>query len=979
MRTLRWISAAALAVGSLGCATPAREDPRPAETSEPAPDAAKLARAVAAAQSEQVRCADEPLVCDPRLTTGTLPNGLRYVVRRHGNPAGRMSLWMHVASGSLNESEEQRGLAHFLEHLAFNGSANFPPGSCVPFFQSLGLRFGNDQNAFTNYGETTYQLALPNARPETLGKALLFFSDVATKLSLLPQEIDDERQIILEEKRARGGGSMRVREHVAARVAPESTYGRRMPIGVEDQIRKFTQEDFRDYYGRFYKVSNMTLMAVGDQEPSVVVEEIRKAFADAPAEPRPSCRDCGAKPTQGRRAIVAQDAEITNCTITFLRVAPPRPPTTMTSRLRGELVEELAVRAFGRRSRRLTAAGKASYLEAGCGSRDVACAMTQFSASARTAPGKWRKSLVDLGATLQTARLHGFTDREVELARRAIVAEAEEREDREATSTAREILQRMNADVGHEEPILSAAQRLAATRALLPTISTRECSELFAARFDPTNVVFILEIPSSAKPPTEEEFLGLATAAADVTPEAPAEVEAPDAVLPEPAAGGKVAESSVHEGAAVVSAWLENGVRVHAKRMDVRRNEVTVTITFPGGAIEETEKDRGVCEAAAQAWARPAGGGFTAGQISDLMLGKKAHVRGSAGLDTMTLTVAGDPSGLEDGLKLAHLLLTEPTVEPRTLGGWQTNMRQSIAARKLNPVGVMGEAIDDAFFGKDDVRNHALETSQTSKVKSADATAKLREIARTRPCEVAVVGDVDPDAALALVAKHLGALPARPRIGPTALAELRTAKPPTGPIVVNRDIPVMTPEAVVNDGFFGADASNRRDARALDVAARVLTSRMIAEIRERRQLVYSVRCGSRPAVVFPGMGTFGVQAPTDPAKAAALADCIEEMFAAFAKDGPTEAEMTVALGQAANQLDEEMRNPAAWTSFLSTMDYRGNDLDAFVAGPAAVQKVTAAEVRSTFERYWRPEARYRFIVTPTGGAAKPEGAADDDE
>src|SRR5580765_1515729 len=139
--------------------------------------------------------AEDRLPTDPALVTGTLPNGLSYVVRPHKNPEGRVSIWLHVSSGSLNETDATRGLAHYLEHMAFNGSANFPPGSVVPFFQSLGLAFGRDQNAFTSFDQTTYQLALPGGGRDVVEKGMLFMSDVAMRLSLAPAAIDSERQV----------------------------------------------------------------------------------------------------------------------------------------------------------------------------------------------------------------------------------------------------------------------------------------------------------------------------------------------------------------------------------------------------------------------------------------------------------------------------------------------------------------------------------------------------------------------------------------------------------------------------------------------------------------------------------------------------------------------------------------------------------------------------------------------------------------
>ena len=146
---------------------------------------------------------------DPALVKGELENGLKYIVKQHANPPGKAIVWMHMSSGSLNETPRQRGLAHYLEHMAFNGSENFPPGQVVPFFQSMGMTFGRDQNAFTNMTQTTYQLTLPKADADTLGKGMMFFSDIVSKLALTPKEIEAERQIILEERRRGLSGRQR--------------------------------------------------------------------------------------------------------------------------------------------------------------------------------------------------------------------------------------------------------------------------------------------------------------------------------------------------------------------------------------------------------------------------------------------------------------------------------------------------------------------------------------------------------------------------------------------------------------------------------------------------------------------------------------------------------------------------------------------------------------------------------------------------
>ncbi|HEV2057350.1 MAG TPA: insulinase family protein [Methylomirabilota bacterium] len=908
--------------------------------------------------------ADEKLPTDPALVTGTLPNGLAYIIRPHKNPEGRVGIWLHVASGSLNETEAQRGLAHYLEHMAFNGTANFPPGSVVPFFQSLGMAFGRDQNAFTGFDQTTYTLTLPGGGRDLVEKGMLYMADIAMRMSLGPAEIDSEREVILEEKRARSGARQRVQDQVYERLAPESTLGRRLPIGIEQTIKSVTRPDFQDYYSRWYVLSNMTLIVVGDMDPAMVADVIAQQFGGAPAAPKPAPRDAGVKPTTGPRAIVVTDPELTRADVSIVRLEPPRGPVTTVGQERHELVGRIGMWTFDRRASAEIAAGRASFLEVDASTQEYPGTMRMISVEASGLPGTWRAMLKDLGIALQRARLHGFTEREVQDARVALLADAEEGARREATRPAREVLRQLNGDVTRGSRSISAAQKQALLQRLLPGITAREVSDAFAAAFDPSRAMFIAELPASDEVPSGAQLLALGRAAVAVKPGKPAEVARATTLLATAPRGGAVAESLPHPASGVTSMWLDNGVRVHHRYMDQRKNEASIAITLAGGPIQETAANRGITEAALRAWDRPATSRLSSTQIRDLMTGAKVRVRGAATGDTVTLTVSGDAAELERGLQLAYLLLTDPLIEQPALEQWRDAEVQRINQRKSQPMQVLVDTSTAAIYPPGAVRARPLTVEQVRAITRPAAQEWLRRLITEAPIEAAVVGDVDRDTATRLAAKYLAALPARPRISDKTLADLRAIPPPQGPISVAESIETLTPQAGVLAGFFGADLRDVRDTRLLNVASRVLTTRMTKSIREERQLVYSIGASSEPAVVYPGFGLFAAIAPTDPGKAPALAAAIEEMFADFAKGGPTPDELAVAKKQMANLLDETLKTPNFWLNRLSTLDYRALGLDDLLDAPAQYQRFTAREIQDAFVRYDRPDARFRFVITP---------------
>ena len=425
-----------------------------------------------------------------------------------------------------------------------------------------------------------------------------------------------------------------------------------------------------------------------------------------------------------------------------------------------------------------------------------------------------------------------------------------------------------------------------------------------------------------------------------------------------------MAESVEHAASGVTSARLDNGVKVHHRFMDQRKNEATVAITLAGGVIQEDGGNRGITEAAAQAWERPATSTLSSPQIESLMTGKKVRVTGGVGGDTLTLTVSGNPADLEAGLQLAYLLLTDPVLEPAGLEQWKEKEIQAIAARKREAWGVLMESMAAAFYPREAARLHPLTADQVRAISREAAQAWLRKLIATAPIEVAVVGDIDRATAMALTSRYLGALSARDPISDKTLSGLRAVTRPTGPLIVKQTVDAAAPQAVVLEGFFGTDMQNLADVRRLAMASRLLTTRMHKTIREDKQLVYSIGAGSRPALEYPGFGLFLAQAPTDPAKTDALAAAVDEVYVDFARGGPSADELTVARKQMLNSVDETFKNPDFWLNRLGTLDYRGTDLTEVMRGRQHYEQMTDAEIREAFNRYFTPAGRLRFVVVP---------------
>lgn len=910
----------------------------------------------------------DPLPTDERLTTGTLDNGLGYIIRPHQNPPGKVGVWIHIGTGSLNETDEQRGLAHYLEHMAFNGSESFPPGEVVNYFESIGLTFGRDQNAFTSFDQTAYQLYLPDAERATLGKALTFFRDVAGGLLLRPEDIEEERGIIFEELRTGKGAQQRIRDQWLARLAPGSLIGDRLPIGTEETLAAVERDDFLAYYRKWYVPSNMSVLIVGDIDAAVAEEEVRAVFGDLPTVADPENMDANVSAYTERRVIVAHDPEIAQAEVALMVLDEAEGPSTDIAGLRKELTRQLASEAFNRRLAAKVDAGEARMLGGGAFSQDLFSVMQLSQASAAAKPGAWDETLEDLTTEVRRAELHGFSEQEIEVARSSLLARLEQDAQQEPTLPERVILLRLAGTVAAGEPHTSPMQILELARGLVPFIRPGEASRAFAELFDTSRATFLIQIPTGDGVPQESDVLSMASAFAERAPEPDAEEEFADTLMEQAPTPGEIVEITGHADSGVWTATLDNGVVVHHKRMDQRRNFVDVRITLLGGEIQEDAGNRGVTLAASQAWARPATASLTGNQVRQIMAGTKMQVGGIAQDDFMQMTMTGSPEDLETGMQLAHLLLTEPRLETVPFEQWRTGTIQGLQAAERDPMGSLQRAITDAIYPPEAVQARMITADQVRSLRMRDAQRWLSGLVTQSPVEVAIVGDISREDAFELARTYLGSLTDRSPMAGAAIDGASAISMPTADATRTVEIETQTPTAGVVAGFFASDSADLRDTRLLQLASRTLSTRLIKRVREEERLVYSIGASVRPGEAYPGYGMMLAGSATDPVNAETLADRIAEIFADFAESGPTDEEFATAKAQIAKTLGEAFEEPSFWAVQLSQLEKRGRSLDDLVSALETYAGFTADDVKTVYAKY-HAKPKVRVIVRPAPAPA----------
>ncbi len=907
--------------------------------------------------------ADTPLPRDPKNVYGIFDNGMEYIVRQHDNPPGRIEINLHVQTGALNETSKQNGLAHFLEHMGFNGTTHFAPGTLIPHLSDMGMTFGAHSNAHTNYYETVYKLSMPNTEDKTIDTALTVFADFANGMLLLQEEVDKERGIILEESRSRKSARERIQKQFMQNVFKDTRLAEHDIIGKEDQIEKFPKSEFDDYWNTWYRPEAMTLIVVGDIDPAKMIEKARTHLGSFTARaPARKYEGGGVKAVNATRAFAFTDPELPGCQVQMMRIEAARKPVSTYEQYRSRTIERIATAIVNRRLQDKVQRGEADFFGGSCFVQSLFNEATMAGGGVSGLPEKWNGMLEQLIVEISRAVDHGFSQQEIDIIKDEMISRSEVAVEREPTADARRFVGRYARAVGMDNPIMSAEQRLELTRKIFTELSPSEVHAAFVHHYETRHFTYVLNMPEKegVAVPSSKDILAAASAGWGRKTQPLESANAIDQLLATLPAPGKVVNQSTDPDLKITTATLDNGAIVHHRFMDYKKDEASISINFAGGIIEETAANRGVSQVAGLVNATSR---YSSTQIRDFMAGKKAGAGGGVGFDLGTMRVSGSPADLEVGMQLAYALMTDGKIEQASFDVWKDASLQALEQRGKTARDQLSMAMERTFYGND-IRYVDLTAEQIKALTPAQGEKWFERMINSAAIEVTVVGDIKLDRAMELVTRYVGSLPKRSMGAAEAIEPLRKLERSPGPYNETVKFDSLTPKAMATAGYIGASHKDIRDNRILALGCRILSERMIKRIREEEGIVYGIGCSHRPATAMPGTGLLSAGSTTDPADAEKLATIVVGMLQEFAANGPTAEEVVVAKKQMKNNLDKQMLEPRYWQGQLSSMHYRGRTLEQLKEMPAVLETFTRDDIQNVFKKYVKPERLVRYVIVP---------------
>ncbi len=921
------------------------------------------------------------LAPDPALLLGQLPNGVRYALRSNPEPRGRASLRLVVAAGSLHETDEQQGLAHFLEHMAFNGTENYPAGTLVEYFQRLGMNFGGDTNAYTSFDRTVYKIELPDTRPETVAEGFRVLADFAGRLLLLPEEIERERGIILSEKLARDSADYRAAVAGYAFFFAGTRLPDRLPIGIESVIRQAGRDAFVDFFETWYRPERIAVIAVGDLDAAAFREPLEAAFAPlagrGPGRPAPDygrplgyADKSGRSDDAGRARFGHHHEPEASATTVSLRVVRPADtaPDSSAKRLR-LLPRELAFSILNRRLAELAKSEEAPFVRASVGDSSFPAVFDAVALSLTARPGQWAETLRVGENELRRALVHGFHAAEL---REAVADFRNALEQAQRTDPTRRSDERteqlVDAFIEGAVPTTPAAD-LALYGPALETLTPAEVHAAFAEawRSEGGRLVGVFgntDLRGDASPASAIAAAYVAAEALEVEP-LPERADAAWA-YEDFGAAGEIASRAEVADLGVTQLVFANGVRLNLKRTDFEAGTIGLRARVGTGQLTEPAERPGLAFFGGAAFTAGGLGKHSEDELRRILAGRNVGVGFQVGEDALVFTGQTTPADLGLQLQLLAAHIADPGYRPEAELTARRRLEPFYARLATDPSGPLSVEVPRILASGD----HRFGVPRREDA-LARTLAELRDWLAPQlasgAIELTLVGDLDVEAAVAAAASTLGALPPREASRP-ALEELRAVRTaPAGEHALG--VVASVPKKVFSFYWPTTDARDTARARRLGLLAEVFSDRLRKTVREELGGSYSPAAGSTPSDTYRDYGFILARVTLDPAEAERVRPAILAAAADLAAHGVTEEELERARLPILTRLRETERANAYWLStVLASSQEHPWRLDRARDRYADHAAITKAELDALAAAYLSPERAILFTITAAPAA-----------
>ena len=910
---------------------------------------------------------------DPSITYGVLPNGMKYAIQHNETPKGSASIRMHFDFGSIAETDEEQGLAHFIEHMAFNGSKNVPEGEMVPILERSGLSFGADTNASTGFEATVYQLDLPKTDEKTVDTAMMLMREVAGNLLFDPGAVDRERGVILGEMRSRDSVALRNAKDELAFIAPQAPYASRMIIGTKDVLTSAPAARIKALYQRYYRPENATLVVVGDVDPAAIRAEIEQRFGDwkgvgAVGMPLDFGSVDLSRPTMVETFV---DPDVPYTAAIYSARPWENPADTRAERTK-DLLDTLAIGAFNRRIERIASSPDSVIVGGGMGQNDLRDAALGTVIQLVAKDGEWAPALTIAEQEVRRAEQYGFTQSELDVQLANLETNVKTAAQQADTRRSEGLVNSILSTLDDDSFVTTPAFRLALFEAAKPQLTLGAVNARFNELWDGSADLVRV---TSKQPLTGDQQAVLDTYQAAKQ----AEVTAPDQTATAAFAyddwgtPGRVAEDHRIDDLGIREIRFANNVRLNIKKTDFEQGKVRFNVRVAGGQLAFPKEEAGLATFVSSIWPVAGLEAHSQPDLQAILAGRNVTQGLAVGDDALVSSGATTAADLDLQMKLAAAFLLDAGYRPEADTQWSNIVPVFLAQVKAQPQGIAG-LIVPKIVANNDPRFGIPDQDVLLQRNLAEAKGAIQPLATGAPIEIAIVGDVDEDAAIEAVAQSFGALPERALDAPDygAARQVRFAQD-LSPVTLTHDGPAD--QAMLLDYWKTTDDSDYTREVTASVAARAVDILMRDKLREELGATYGAQVGSDMSNVYDGYGTFSVAATLAPDRLDEAQTAIGAVLAKL-RDEPIDDDLLLrARAPVIEAIAKSRRENGFWLGVASQAQSEADRLDRVRQQLATVEAVTPADIQAFAQTYLTADKKLPIRIVSDKLDAKGAAAA----
>jgi zinc protease len=890
---------------------------------------------------------------NPDIVHGKLENGLTYYILKNAKPEDKVELRLALNAGSLQEEEAQLGLAHFMEHMNFNGTKHFEKNELVDYLQSVGVKFGAHLNAYTSFDETVYMLSLPTDDEEVLEKGFLVLEDWAHNANLTEEEIDKERGVVLEEYRIGLGAGKRMLNRYLPKVMYGSKYAERLPIGTKEVLENFDYDVLRSYYNDWYRPDLMAVIVVGDIDPAEIEQKIVAHFSTIENPPDPRTREEYDVPNHEETFVAIESDEeypYSQVQLMYKDIKPRKDVKTMED-YQKLLATNLFTRMLNSRLDELrnSANPPFSYSGAYYGS-SWARTKNAFQMYAMVGEAGQLDGLRAMLTETQRIKIHGFNESELERAKSTILARMEKMYNERDKSESRAFAGELVSNFLENEPAPGIVWEYEMHQKLMPGITLPEVNELINSFIKEENRVIILLGPEKEglEQVSEEEVLALLDETDAMKPDPYEDKLVAKTLIEQPPRAGEVMASEYNEVGDYKIITLSNGMQVTYKITDYKNDEIVMRGYSYGGTSNFTDDEYLKTHLANRVMSSSGVGEFSQVDLNKMLSGKVVRINSYLDGTSESFSGSARPKDLETMFQLIHLYFTAPRKDQQAFDSYVIRMKNQYTNLESNPQTYFSIQ-HQKFLSQNDVRSFSIPTDEDWARIDYDLIYEKYKEAFANPGDFKLFfsGNIDEDQFVDYAKTYLASIPGIDR--EDQIID-RGVRPPEGTHekVYYKGI---DPKSYVVINFEGEADFNRTDQFHLKCFSDILTIKLIEIMREEKGGVYGVGArGSLYRSPYPRY-SLSINFPCGPENAQELKEAALGELRKIIEEGPTEKDL--------NKVKEEKRKTLKEN--LRTNSYRVNKFygDSFTQGEnltdeqlaARIEDLTAEDIQNVGKKY----------------------------